>query len=218
MRLSNQSSIFSFAHAQELTTAAAAYHWISELYNRAPFDPVRDRFTHDSSMAIQNGLFYWQDHYPDDHLYAEAEYLRTHYNRDFMLVLSMNVDNAGHHFGLYSSLIGLIIAIIGAYSLNRITGRLKNAFASFCQMVANFSGVPLAFAFIIIIGTNATAFALTSGSYNLMTIRIGHLIAGDLFLAPWLAGALSMYLVDILVTITLLNEYLIQTRKRHGYT
>ena len=211
---------------------------------------------------------------------------------------------------LYSSLIALVIAIIGAYSLSRITGRLRNAFASFCQMVANFSGVPLAFAFTIIIGTNgsltlllrstgildhfslysfpgmvliytyfqiplallllypafdalkdewqeaatilgasrlkywrhialpilgpsvlctliilfanamgtyATAFALTSGSYNLMTIRIGHLIAGDLFLDPWLAGALSMYLVGILVTITLLNEYLIQTRKRHGY-
>ena len=85
-----------------MTTAAAAYHWISELYNRSPFDRVRDRFTHDSSMAIQNGIFYWQDHYPDDHLYAEIEYLRTHYTPDFMLALSMNVDNAGHRFGLDS--------------------------------------------------------------------------------------------------------------------
>lgn len=102
VRLSNQTSIFSLAHAQGLTTAAAAYHWISELYNRVPFDPVRDRFTHDPSMPIQHGIFYWQDHYPDDHLYAEAEHLRTQYSPDFLLVLSMNVDNAGHHQGLDS--------------------------------------------------------------------------------------------------------------------
>ena len=102
IRLSTQTSIFSLAHAQGLTTAAAAYHWISELYNRAPFEPLRDRFTHNASMPIQHGIFYWQDHYPDDHLYAEAEYLRIQYHPDFLLVLSMNVDDAGHHQGLDS--------------------------------------------------------------------------------------------------------------------
>lgn len=101
-RTSTQTSIFSLAREQGLSTAAAAYHWISELYNRAPFDQLRDRFTNDQTMNIQNGIFYWQDHYPDDHLYAEAEYLRKQHQPDFMLILSMNVDNAGHQFGLDS--------------------------------------------------------------------------------------------------------------------
>ena len=189
-------------------------------------------------------------------------------------------------------------------------GPLKRLFASFCNMVANFSGVPLAFAFIIMLGFNgsitlllrplgimgdfslysssglviiysylqiplallllypafdalqdewseaatllgatrrqywqkvalpvlspsilgtliilfanamgtyATAFALTSGSANIMTIRIGSLIAGDIFLDPWLASALSMFLVGILLLVTVVNEYLIRARKRHGY-
>ena len=102
VRLSTQSSVFSLAQSQGLTTAAAAYHWVCELYNRAPFDPFRDRFTHDISMPVQHGIFYWQDHYPDDHLYAEAEHLRTEHNPDFLLALSMNVDNAGHLHGVDS--------------------------------------------------------------------------------------------------------------------
>ncbi len=56
-------------------TAAAAYHWVSELYNRAPFDPARDRHTDDSALPIQRGHFYWSDHYPDSHLFADAESL-----------------------------------------------------------------------------------------------------------------------------------------------
>ena len=38
-RLSNQRSIFHYATDAGLSTAAAAYHWVSELYNRTPFDP-----------------------------------------------------------------------------------------------------------------------------------------------------------------------------------
>ncbi len=36
-RLSNQRSIFHYATDAGLSTAAAAYHWVSELYNRTPF-------------------------------------------------------------------------------------------------------------------------------------------------------------------------------------
>lgn len=58
VRLSNHESIFSLAKSQGKVTAAAAYHWVSELYNRAPFDAVRDRFTNDETMNIQHGCFY----------------------------------------------------------------------------------------------------------------------------------------------------------------
>lgn len=98
-RRSNQTSLFDLARTADLTTAAAAYHWVSELYNRAPYDPRRDRFTHDESLAIQHGIFYHQDNYPDEHLFLDAEYLRQQYQPDLMLIHPMNIDDAGHHFG-----------------------------------------------------------------------------------------------------------------------
>ncbi|MCL6268477.1 alkaline phosphatase family protein [Sansalvadorimonas sp. 2012CJ34-2] len=102
-RLSSSTSTFSLAREAGLCTAAAAYHWFSELYNRTPYDPVRDRFTSDVSMNIQHGCFYHQDQYPDEHLFLDAEYLRRKYDPDFLLVHPMNIDDAGHKFGLSSS-------------------------------------------------------------------------------------------------------------------
>jgi predicted AlkP superfamily pyrophosphatase or phosphodiesterase len=103
IRNSDQQGVFSFARRAGLTTAAAAYHWFSELYNRSPYDAVRDRFTHDSEQLIQHGIFYHQDSYPDSHLYLDAEWLRRHHDPDFLLVHSMNIDDAGHRAGLDSA-------------------------------------------------------------------------------------------------------------------
>lgn len=102
-RNSNQSSVFSLARQAGLTTAAAAYHWFSELYNRAPYDAVRDRFTDDPSLNIQHGCFYHQDHYPDEHLFLDAEWLRRRFDPDFLLIHPMNIDDAGHREGLNSA-------------------------------------------------------------------------------------------------------------------
>lgn len=98
-RPSSQTSIFHLARKAGLTTAAAAYHWVSELYNRGPYDAIRDRFTDDPSLTIQHGVFYHQDHYPDDHLLLDGEMLRRRFDPDFLLIHPMNVDDAGHHFG-----------------------------------------------------------------------------------------------------------------------
>ena len=102
-RRSNQHSIFSLASEQGLTTAAAAYHWMSELYNRTPYNAVRDRFTDDKDLNIQHGCFYHLDHYPDETLFLDAEHLRLSHQPDFLLIHPMNIDNAGHLFGLDSS-------------------------------------------------------------------------------------------------------------------
>ncbi|MEX6504341.1 alkaline phosphatase family protein [Pseudomonas zhanjiangensis] len=102
VRLSNQRSVFHYARAAGLSTAAAAYHWVSELYNRAPFDAVRDRHTEDADLPIQHGHFYYADHYPDSHLFADAESLRLRRKPNFLLVHPMNIDDAGHKHGLDS--------------------------------------------------------------------------------------------------------------------
>ena len=100
--LSTQESVFKLARQSGLTTAAAAYCWFSELYNKVPFNPITDRFQNSEELPIQHGIFYFSDptgYYPDSHLAADAEYLRQTYRPDFMVVHPMNADDAGHKFG-----------------------------------------------------------------------------------------------------------------------
>jgi predicted AlkP superfamily pyrophosphatase or phosphodiesterase len=99
-RLSSQRSVFHYATDAGLTTAAAAYHWVSELYNRSPFMAARDRHTDDVDLPIQHGHFYYVDHYPDSHLFDDAEHLRTAHAPHFLFVHPMNIDDAGHKHGL----------------------------------------------------------------------------------------------------------------------
>lgn len=54
----------------------------------------------------------------------------------------------------WSSLFGIIISVLGAYSLRKVDSRLRDFVNSFANMTSNFAGVPLAFAFIILLGFN----------------------------------------------------------------
>lgn len=98
-RLSHEESVFHLAVAANLRTAAAAYHWISELYNSAPFNPLTDRHQHNVMKPIQHASFYFEDHYPDSHVFADAVYLRSAYDPHFLYIHSMNIDDAGHRYG-----------------------------------------------------------------------------------------------------------------------
>ncbi len=100
VRLSKEKSIFHYASSAGLTTAAAAYYWISELYNYCPFDKKNHRYQNDLTMPIQHGIFYTQDTYPDSELFQDAEYLRRTYDPNFLLIHPMSIDNAGHQFGV----------------------------------------------------------------------------------------------------------------------
>lgn len=63
-------------------------------------------------------------------------------------------------------------------------------------------------------GAYATVYALTLTNYNLISIRIGALVQGDIFAQPELAGAIAIVLGVTMVTAMLLNEWLIKlTRK-----
>lgn len=55
----------------------------------------------------------------------------------------------------WSSVYGLLIALFCGYSLHQLgSGRLQRFMMSFTNMTSNFAGVPLAFAFIILLGLN----------------------------------------------------------------
>lgn len=59
------------------------------------------------------------------------------------------------HITFWSSLFGVLISLFGSYSLHRLRqGKLHDMVLSFTNMTSNFSGVPLAFAFIILLGAN----------------------------------------------------------------
>ncbi|WP_053373153.1 alkaline phosphatase family protein [Paenibacillus sp. FJAT-27812] len=99
VRLSQEQSVFGLAAKAGLRTAAAAYHWVSELYNSSPFNPITDRHQHDESKPIQHGIFYFEDQYPDSHLFVDAENLRATYDPHFLYIHTMNIDDAGHKHG-----------------------------------------------------------------------------------------------------------------------
>ncbi len=99
VRLSNKPNIFNLCLQSGKTTAAAAYDWISELYNRAPYDPIDDREVDDPSLPIQHGRFYMRDEYPDIELFATAAMLVRKFAPDYLLIHPMGMDYLGETYG-----------------------------------------------------------------------------------------------------------------------
>lgn len=98
VRLSHEESLFHLTKKNGLKNATASYYWVSELYNSAPFNPMTDRIQLETDKPIEHGIFYWEDHYPDSHLFADANALVNSFQPDFLYVHSMNVDDDGHKF------------------------------------------------------------------------------------------------------------------------
>ncbi|MCJ7690722.1 MAG: ABC transporter permease subunit [Clostridiaceae bacterium] len=210
---------------------------------------------------------------------------------------------------LISSLIGLIIALVCAYSISNFSEKVQNSFITILNMTSNYSGVPLAFGYIVLLGNTgmfvllfkhlglnalnnfnlyswigliityvyfqiplaimvlypsflgikkewrqsamllgansiqfwtkigipvlipsvvgtlsilfanamgayATAYALVGKNYNLLTIRIGSLVVGDIRPQPELAGALAVILGITTISMMIINERMSKYIKR----
>jgi len=70
---------------------------------------------------------------------------------------------------LISTVIGIVIGFLGAQSAQSSHGKLKNVFLTVLNMTSNFAGVPLAFAYMIILG-NSGVILLIARTYGLETI------------------------------------------------
>lgn len=103
VRRSTMPNIFQAAVDAGKTTAAAAYYWFSELYNRAPYDRIDDREVDDEKMLIQHGRFYTQDDYPDIELFATAGMLVRRFSPDYLLIHPMGMDYIGEKYGADTS-------------------------------------------------------------------------------------------------------------------
>jgi len=99
VRLSAKPNVFQAVKSAGKVTAAAAYYWYSELYNRAPYHPIDDKETDDDSLNIQHGRFYTEDEYPDKELFASAASLVRRFSPDYLLLHPMGMDYHGETFG-----------------------------------------------------------------------------------------------------------------------
>ena len=98
-RLSNKPNVFQSVKNAGKITAAAAYFWYSELYNRAPYNAIDDKETDDVSLNIQHGRFYTEDEYPDMELFVSAAFLVRRFSPDYLLLHPMGMDYHGETFG-----------------------------------------------------------------------------------------------------------------------
>jgi predicted AlkP superfamily pyrophosphatase or phosphodiesterase len=102
-RRSNKPNIFQAAVDAGKTTAAAAYFWFSELYNRTPYDRLEDREVDDDSLLIQHGRFYTEDEFPDIELFVTGGMLARRFNPDYLLIHPMGMDYKGETYGADSA-------------------------------------------------------------------------------------------------------------------
>jgi len=126
---SSEKSVFDQCLAEGKTTGAAAYYWISELYCSAPFDYESDRMIFDEDGKINHGIFYFEDSYPDSHVFSDAEYIRNSRNPDFLMIHSMNIDDAGHHFGSESIEYHMAVARINVILSSCMPAWLSNGYS-----------------------------------------------------------------------------------------
>ena len=73
----------------------------------------------------------------------------------------------------WSSVFGMLIALTGSYSLRQVDSKLSDFVIAFSNMTSNFAGVPLAFAFIILLGFN--------GALTLLLIQAGLIDSFNLY-------------------------------------
>jgi predicted AlkP superfamily pyrophosphatase or phosphodiesterase len=99
VRTSDKPNVFQEVRNAGRVTAAAAYYWFSELYNRAPYNAIDDKETDDESLNIQHGRFYTQDEYPDVELFVSAAMLVRRYSPDYLLLHPMGMDYHGETYG-----------------------------------------------------------------------------------------------------------------------
>jgi predicted AlkP superfamily pyrophosphatase or phosphodiesterase len=99
VRRSEKPNVFQIATRAGKVTAAAAYSWFSELYNRAPYDRINDREVDDPSLLIQHGRFYSEDDFPDIELFATGAMLARRFFPDYLLIHPMGLDYTGEQFG-----------------------------------------------------------------------------------------------------------------------
>ncbi|MBE2184208.1 MAG: alkaline phosphatase family protein [Anaerolineae bacterium] len=104
IRPSKMPNLFSLARGQNLTTAASAFYWYSELYNgTVPYDPVMHHEVDDETLNIQHGRFYGvpalHTVQPDVEVFSAGAMLARRFQPDYLLIHPMQADDIGETYG-----------------------------------------------------------------------------------------------------------------------
>lgn len=85
---------------------------------------------------------------------AENSWSLANFEKIFASKFYLQAIKHSLQVAFWSSLFGITIAIIGSYSLHQVDSKLRDFVMALSNMTSNFAGVPLAFAFIILLGFN----------------------------------------------------------------
>lgn len=96
---------------------------------------------------------------------------------------------------LISAIVGIIVAFIGARFATDSSPRVQNTFTMLLNMMSNFSGVPLAFAFMVLMG-NTGVLTLLAKDYSIPFLSSFDLYSGN--------GLMLMYIYFQIPLATLL--------------
>lgn len=100
-----------------------------------------------------------------------------HYISVFTKPLYLKAISNSLMIALISSLAGIVIAFFGAKAAHSASGRMKNFFLTILNMTSNFAGVPLAFAYMVLLG-NSGVMVLVGKQYGIDFLANFNLYSG----------------------------------------
>ena len=83
---------------------------------------------------------------------AGGAFTLENYQKVFSKLLYQKAMFNSIKISVLSAAIGIVIAFFGARAAHQSTGKLHNIFMAILNMVSNFAGIPLAFAYMILLG------------------------------------------------------------------
>ncbi|MFB9274039.1 ABC transporter permease [Cohnella cellulosilytica] len=121
----------------------------------------------------------------------------AYYDKIFRSAFYLQAIKNSLLISVYSSAIGLLVGLVCAYSITRFAPRIRDRLLMLSNMTSNFAGVPLAFAYIILLGNN--------GVFTLLFKQLGWDVFADFNLYSW-SGLVLVY-VYFQVPLALLLLY-----------
>ena len=88
------------------------------------------------------------------------------------------------YISFFASVVGIIVAILTSYSITRFSDKGRDRILILSNMTSNFAGVPLAFAYIILLGNN--------GIFTLLFKHLGWDVFSQFHLYSW-SGLILVY-------------------------
>lgn len=102
LKKGNEKNIFQLVRENGLKTGAAAYYWISRMYDQESLEWQEHEEKIDESSNIQYATYYGNYSYRDSDVFTDSEYIRKKYNPNLLLVHSMGIAHVSLKYGAHT--------------------------------------------------------------------------------------------------------------------